>query len=133
MKKIGTATVFAKKKLPTKMVAVPIFTLLIVASVAGLLFCTPCFAGGFYRYNIDDLARKARQRIKEIERKVKEEATMEELEGVLAEIQPLFEEAESLFKVGKLEEAAELYREIDKLSKKKEVKKLLEKADKWSK
>lgn len=104
--------------------------ILAVAVIFNFAFCGLCF-GGFYRYNVDELARKARSRIKEIERKIAEQELAEGLAGILAEIQPLLEEGEALFNQRRYEEAAELYRKIDKISRERDVKEQLEKAGKY--
>lgn len=88
-----------------------------------------CFAG-FYRYNVDDLSRKAQKRLQEIDKKIAKEELKKEVKEILAELQSLFDEAESLLDQKKYEEAADLYREIDRISSTREVKKLLEEADK---
>ncbi len=100
-----------------------------IALIVHFAFYGICFAG-FYRYNVDDLARKAQKRLQEIDRKIAKEELKKELKEVLAELQNLFDEAESLLSQKKYEEAAKLYREIDRITSDREVKKLLEEASK---
>jgi 23S rRNA A2030 N6-methylase RlmJ len=101
-----------------------------ITFVFNLIFCGTSFAG-FYRYNVDELARKARKKIKEIERKIAEQEISEVLKEVLAKVQDLFEKGEGLYNQGKYKEAADFFLKIDKLSRDKEVKKWLDKASKF--
>lgn len=88
---------------------------LILMAICYFIMCMPCYAE-FYRYNIDDLARKAKVRIQEIEKKIAEEEAAKELKDILAELESLYKEAESLFAEKRYEEAITVYRKIDKMS-----------------
>lgn len=87
----------------------------ILAVISILLICNTSYAE-FYRYNIDELARKAKVCLLEIERKIAEEETANELRGVLAELQLLFEKAESLYVEKRYEDAIMVYQKIDGMS-----------------
>lgn len=89
--------------------------MLLLSLVFSLSICAPCHAE-FYRYNIDELARKAKARLQEIEKKIAEEKIANELQGILAELLPLFEKAESLYAEKRYEEAVTSYRKIDRMS-----------------
>ena len=101
----------------------------IIAFLVSVAFCGTAFAA-FYRYNVDDLAKKARKKIEEIDKKIEAEEVKQELKNVLTELQGLFEKAEALFSQGKYNEAAKIYAEIKEIRDKKEVKETLEKAAK---
>ena len=103
-----------------------IANVLLLAIVFSLGISTPCYAE-FYRYNIDELARKAKTRIKEIEQKIAEEEIVKELDKIAADLTALYEKAESLFAERKYEEAVTIYRKIDRMSRNTSVIKLLEK------
>ena len=90
--------------------------ILSIVFIVHFIFYGVSFAG-FYRYNVDDLARKAQKGLQNIDRKIAEEEAKKELKEILAELQSLFDEAESLFEQKKYKEAADIYREIEKISK----------------
>ena len=94
--------------------------------IANLIFCTPCHAE-FYRYNIDELARKAKVRIKEIEKKIWEEQAADKLQEILSEAKMLCDEAEALAKEKRYEEAITAYKKIDKMSQTPQITKWLKK------
>ena len=99
----------------------------IIALVISLCFYGTCFGGaGFYKYNIDDLARKAKKRIREIDEKIAQQERDKELAELSDKLQKLFEEAEALFNENKYEQADKIYREIERLSNDKDIKQLLE-------
>src|SRR3989338_6378851 len=89
--------------------------ILFLLIITNLMFCSTAYAS-FYRYNIDELARKAKVRIKEIEQKIAEKKTTAELQNILAKLTALYEKAETLFQERRYEEAATVYRKIDKMS-----------------
>lgn len=93
--------------------------------MAILSISIPGYAG-FYRYNIDELARKAKARLQEIDEKIAEEKLEKELENVLAEARTIIKEAEILFSEKRYEEAAQLYRKIEKMSEKPDIRKMLD-------
>ena len=101
----------------------------VIALVCSAMFCGTCFAG-FFKYDIDDYARKAKKRIEEIDKKIAEDEAKKELESTLVEIQEIFEKAEALYGEGKYEEASELYRKIEEMSKDKDIKEMLRKSGK---
>ncbi len=70
----------------------------------------------FYRYNIDELARKAKVRIKEIEQKIWEEQAAGKLQEILSDAKMLYDQAEALSEERKYEEAITIYKKIDKMS-----------------
>ena len=115
--------------LHSKVWTIQLKRILSIALIIHFAFYGICFAG-FYRYNVDDLARKARKGLQEIDRKIAKEEFKKELKEILVELQSLLDEAESLFNQKKYEEAAKLYREIARLYSDREVKKLLEEASK---
>ncbi len=88
---------------------------LILAVISVFLICNTCRAE-FYRYNIDELARKAKVRLQEIEKKIAEEKIAKEIQEVLAKLRALSDEAESLFADRRYEEAVTIYRKIDRMS-----------------
>lgn len=96
----------------------------ILVIISTLLICNTCHAE-FYRYNIDDLARKAKVHIQEIEKKIAEEKSAKEVQNVLTGLRFLYEKAESLFAERRYEEAITVYRKIDKMSRDPEVIRLL--------
>ena len=89
-----------------------------------LAMCGTCHAE-FYRYSIDELARKAKVRMQEIEKKIAEEETAKQLQETLNALQALNEKAESLFAERRYEEALAIYRSIDKLSRDNEIRRRL--------
>ncbi len=88
--------------------------------------CNTCYAE-FYRYNIDELARKAKVRLQEIEKKIAEEKIAKELQEMLVKQQALNDEAGSLYAGRRYEESAAIYRKIDKMSRDPEITKRLRK------
>jgi len=100
--------------------------ILLLAIVFSLGISTLCHAE-FYRYNIDELARKAKVRIKEIEQKIEEEKLARELQSMLAEVTSLYNKAESLFAERRYEEAITVYRQIDRMSRSSEAQRLFSK------
>ncbi|MBU4487833.1 MAG: hypothetical protein KKI13_02050 [Candidatus Omnitrophica bacterium] len=102
------------------------FAALAMTILVVLLF-TSTSRAEFYRYNIDELARKAKVRIKEIEQKIWEEQAQDKLQGILSEIKPLYDEAESLLAEKRYEEAVTVYKKIDKLSRNPKITKWLKK------
>jgi tetratricopeptide (TPR) repeat protein len=100
-----------------------IFLLLVTAV---FIFYSPCYAE-FYRYNIDELARKAKVRIKEIEQKIWEEQAAAKLQEILSKAKTLYDEAEALYKQRKYEEAATVYKKIERMSRDPKIARWLDK------
>jgi len=104
-------------------------TLLTLALIGSFLICSTGYAE-FYRYNIDELARKAKTRIKEIEQKIADEEIAKELDKIAVDLTSLYEKAELLFAERRYEEAVTFYRKIDRMSRDREILNTLEKVEK---
>lgn len=103
----------------------------VMMCIFSFVFCGISSAGLFYRYNVDDLALKAKKRIEIIDKEMIKEEVVEELDSILTKVKDLYKEGEKLFKQGKYTEATEIYRRIDAISEEAEVKESLEKANKF--
>ena len=110
----------------SKILPMQLKRILVAAFIFNFVFCGLCFAG-FYRHNVDEIARKARNRIREIEKKVAEEKRIKDMDEVLVELQDIFERAEELYSQKRYEEAAKLYKEIERIKRDSKTKDLLEK------
>lgn len=104
------------------------FAALAMTTLIILIYASAGYAE-FYRYNIDELARKAKARIREIEQKMAEEELRKELDKISADITSLYEKAESLLAERRYEEAVTVYRKIDRMSRDGEILRTLKKAD----
>ena len=100
--------------------------LLIAVMILNFFLCGTGHAE-FYRYNIDELARKAKVRIKEIEQKIWEEQAAGKLEEILSEVKVLYDQAEALSEERKYEEAITIYKKIERMSRDPKITRWLDK------
>ncbi|MFH0839853.1 MAG: hypothetical protein V1883_02415 [Candidatus Omnitrophota bacterium] len=102
------------------------FVALAMTTLIILLFIGTSHAE-FYRYNIDELARKAKVRIKEIEKKIWDEQAADKLQEIFSDVKILYDQAEALVQERKYEEAIAVYKKIDKMSQAPQITKWLKK------
>lgn len=113
-------------EIATRRFAALAMTKLLIALSIICLLSTPSFAE-FYRYNIDELARKAKARLQEIEKKIWEEQAADKLAEISANLKTMYDQAEALFHERRYEEALAIYKKIDRMSRDPKVTRWLDK------
>ena len=83
----------------------------------------------FYKYDIRTIARKAQERIKDIDKKMEEAKQKEEAQKEVENLQPMLDEAATLFNEGRYGEAKALYSKVLTMTKNPEIRKIAHKAN----